>query len=226
MALVDQKVKETRRVPTQRLSSKLGSLQRKDLYEWISLIASVGTRLKSTFYYPLVFGGFGKGSLLFRPTALRKPQHIRIGKNVTIRPGVRLEAVVINLAKSPDFRIGNHVSIEQNVHIVCHHRVVIEDNVSITANCAIVDTTHPFDDVPYDAKVGALISDDEGFVEIGAGTFLGVGSIVLPNVRIGKGCVIGAHSVVTRSVPDYCVAVGAPAAVVRSIRKIPPDPSR
>ena len=63
------------------------------------------------------------------------------------------------------------------------------------------------------------VADDEGFVEIGAGSFLGIGCVVLPNVRIGKGCVIGANSVVTRSIPDYSVAAGAPAVVLRMVRR-------
>lgn len=190
----------------------------------MTVLASLGTRLKSRFYYPLIFGSFGKTSLLSRPIALTKPQHIHIGEKVSVRPGARLEVIVLHARNPPELRIGNNVGIEQNVHIVCHHRVIIEDDVSVTANCSIVDTTHPFDDLPYDTKVGSQIQDDDGFVEIGKGSFLGIGSVVLPNVRIGKGCVIGAHSVVTRDIPDYSVAVGAPAVVIRSIRKIPPDP--
>lgn len=204
--------------------STVTKLRRKDFHEWMTILASLGTRLKSRFYYPLIFGSFGKASLLYRPIALTKPQHIHIGQNANIRPGARLEVIVLHPSNPPELRIGNNVGIEQNVHIVCHHRVLIEDNVSITANCSIVDTTHPFDDLPYDAKVGTNIQDDNGFVEIGRGTFLGIGCTVLPNVRIGKGCVVGAHSVVTRNIPDYSVAVGAPAVVVRSIRKIPSDP--
>jgi acetyltransferase-like isoleucine patch superfamily enzyme len=196
---------------------------RKDFHEWMTALASIGYRLKSRLYYPLVFGSFGKRSFISRPTALTKPQYIYLGKNVTIRPGVRLEAIVLHPLNPPELRIGNNVGIEQNVHIVCHHRVVIEDDVSVTANCSIVDTTHPFDDLPYEAKVGASIQDDDGFVEIGRGTFLGVGCVVFPYVRIGKGCVIGANSVVTHSIPDFSVAVGAPAKVIRSIRKVPPN---
>jgi len=128
--------------------------------------------------------------------------------------------VVLDPKNPPELRMGDDVGIEQNVHIVCHHRITIGKNVSVTANCAIVDTTHPFDDLPDEAKVGAMIENDDGFVEIGEGTFLGFGSVVLPNVRIGKGCVIGANSVVTRDIPDYSVAAGAPAIVLRSIRKL------
>lgn len=52
-----------------------------------------------------------------------------------------------------------------------------------------------------------------GRVEIGAYTFVGAGSVILPGVTIGKGCLIGAGSLVTRSVPDFSVVVGNPAQV-------------
>jgi acetyltransferase-like isoleucine patch superfamily enzyme len=199
----------------------MARLRRKGFHEWMTLIGSVSARLKSRFYYPIIFGSFDKTSLLFRPLLIVRPEYIFVDGGVTISPGARLEAIALNPQNPPELRIGNNVNIEQNVHIICHYRVLIEKNVSVTANCAIVDTTHPFDDVPCETKVADLIQDDQGFVEIGEGTVLGFGTVVLPNVRIGKGCVIGANSVVTRSIPDYSVAAGAPAVVLRSIRKLP-----
>jgi acetyltransferase-like isoleucine patch superfamily enzyme len=53
-----------------------------------------------------------------------------------------------------------------------------------------------------------------GQVKIGAYTFIGAGSIVLPGVTIGKGCLIGARTLVTNDIPDYSIAVGAPARVI------------
>lgn len=192
----------------------------KGVHEWVSLVASIPSLLKSKFYYPAIFGEFGARSILAKPTLLVLPRHIYIGDDVVIRPGARLEVVQDSTGRSPKLRIGNNTGIEQNVHIVCHHRVTIGNDVSITANCAVVDTTHPFDDIPRDVKVGSLIKNDDAFVEIGDGTFLGFGSIVLPNVRIGRGCVIGALSVVTHDIPDYSVAAGAPAKVLRPVRKL------
>jgi acetyltransferase-like isoleucine patch superfamily enzyme len=52
-------------------------------------------------------------------------------------------------------------------------------------------------------------------VEIGDGAWLGQNVVVCPGVSIGRGAVIGANSVVREDVPDYAVAVGAPARVVR-----------
>ena len=182
-------------------------------------IGSIGMRIRSRFYYPLIFGSFDKSSILGKPLSLVEPRYMHIGPGVTIRPGVRLEVVALHPERPPQLRIGCNVNIEQNVHIVCHHRVTIGNDVSITARCAIVDTSHPFDDVPAHLKVGLLIHDDEASVEIGDGSFLGIGCVILPNVRIGVGCVIGANSVVTRDIPDYSVAAGVPARVIRSISR-------
>lgn len=47
------------------------------------------------------------------------------------------------------------------------------------------------------------------------GMALGINAVIVGNVKIGKHCVIGANSVVTKDVPDYCVAVGSPAKVIK-----------
>lgn len=52
-------------------------------------------------------------------------------------------------------------------------------------------------------------------VEIGAGSWLGYGAVVLPGARIGRNAVIGANAVVTGEIPDFSVAVGVPARVVK-----------
>ena len=52
-------------------------------------------------------------------------------------------------------------------------------------------------------------------VVIGDGSWLGYGTVVLPGARIGRHVTVGANSVVTGDLPDYCVAAGAPATVIR-----------
>ncbi len=87
--------------------------------------------------------------------------------------------------------------------------------MSITGHCAIVDTNHPFFEVDDPRKVGDRIDPNPTAVSIGDHTFLGFGCVVLPGVCIGRHCVIGANSTVTRDVPDYSVAVGNPARIIR-----------
>lgn len=62
------------------------------------------------------------------------------------------------------------------------------------------------------------IEERKGYVRkptrIGAYTFIGSGSYILPGITIGKGCVIGVNSVVTKDVPDYAVVAGVPAKII------------
>jgi maltose O-acetyltransferase len=53
-------------------------------------------------------------------------------------------------------------------------------------------------------------------VEIGADCWIGMGACILPGVRIGDGCIVGAGSIVTRDLEPSCVAVGNPARPIRS----------
>jgi acetyltransferase-like isoleucine patch superfamily enzyme len=188
------------------------------LFAWLSRLGRAYHRLRTRVLYGPFLGRLGRGSVIRRPILLSNPQHIEIGDQVLIRDGARLEVIAVRGRPAPILRIGSRTNIEQNVHIVCHHRVLIGPNVSITANCAIVDTSHPFEDLPPDQKIGAAIAHDDASVEIGEGAFIGIGTVILPNVRIGAGAVIGANSVVTGDLPEYCCAAGAPARVLRIYR--------
>lgn len=56
----------------------------------------------------------------------------------------------------------------------------------------------------------------KGDVYIGDNCFIGIRSIILPNVRIGNNCIIGAGSVVTKDIPDNCIAAGNPAGIIKT----------
>jgi maltose O-acetyltransferase len=92
--------------------------------------------------------------------------------------------------------------------------------MSISSNCTIASGSHPLD--REDRATGRVIF---GPVHIGAGAWLGANVTVLSGVSIGEGAVVGAGSVVTKDVPDYAVAVGAPARVIRSARPVDPIPA-
>lgn len=184
-----------------RLSDRIDVARRR---YWV--ILSIG--------YRLLIAEFGARSSIRRPIMVRGGRWISVGERTTIRDGARIEVFRRSGESAPRLRVGNDVSIEQNVHLVCSSRVTIEDNVVIAANCAIVDTVHPLP-TEVDGNVGGLALGGSHDVVIGTGSMLGVGVVVLPGVRIGARCMVGANSVVTTDLPDGSVASGAPARVHR-----------
>lgn len=170
--------------------------------------------LKSRMYYGPQFAALGRKSVICAPMMIRHPEFMHIGERVLIRDGARLEVVCDSYGRRPQLIIGSDTGIEQNVHIVCHNRISIGHGVAIAGSCAIVDVTHHFRDAASPLKIAERIKDEDSFVEIGDGAFLGYGAVVLPNVRIGRKAVIGANSVVTRDVPEYGIAAGIPAVLL------------
>jgi acetyltransferase-like isoleucine patch superfamily enzyme len=181
----------------------------------IFALKSIYWRIKTQLYYRPMFKGIGRKTVIYRPMLISNADCIEIADHVSIRDGVRLEAVRDPFGRTPSLTIGPNTLIEQGVHIVCHNRVTIGRDVSIAGRCAIVDVTHPFREVNT-GNIGAHIANDDSFVEIGNGVFLGYGAVVLPNVRIGERAVIGANSVVTRDVPAFAIVAGNPAKLLET----------
>lgn len=104
--------------------------------------------------------------------------------------------------------IGKNVYINSNVLLMGRGGITIEDNVMIAANAQIISNNHD----PYDLMVLTCKP-----VLICEGAWIGAGATVLPGVRIGRHAVVGAMSVVTKDIPDYAIAVGSPAKVVKTL---------
>lgn len=92
-------------------------------------------------------------------------------------------------------------------------RVTIGDNVAVGANCVITDT----DFHPLHPRTRLLEPQNgqSALVVIGNNVFIGMNSIVLKGVTIGENSVIGAGSVVSRSIPSDSIAAGSPAVILR-----------
>lgn len=193
---------------------KLVRFCRMPLFTKLHALSTQYYKLKGVIVYRIAFKQFGKGSYIRRPLLILNPSFISIGKRVGIRDGIRLE-VIDRGGMIPSLMIGDNANIEQNVHIVCQSRISIGRDVSITSNCSIVDVEHRYHDVNAPQKIGARLHHDGSFVEIGDGSFLGIGVVVLPNVKIGRYCIVGANSVVSRDIPDFSVAAGVPAKVLK-----------
>ena len=170
------------------------------------------------FVYKFMFGKIGDGTAIYTPLYVGGQEFIYIGARVFIRNHVRLEAIQKKNCKEPKLIIGDRCLIEQNVQIIAGCHIEIGNDVSIAGCCAIVDVSHPFEnDGP--ANIGYRLNMNETFVKIGSGSFIGYGSVILPNVILGEGCIVGANSVVTTSFPCYSVIAGSPAKLIRSYKR-------
>ena len=102
---------------------------------------------------------------------------------------------------------------------VAFHYAVVQAGATVGRHC-IVNTGAV---VEHDCRLGDFVHLSPnatlgGNVGVGEGTHIGTGASVIPGVRIGKWCIIGAGAVVIRDVPDYSVAVGVPASVIKTIQ--------
>ena len=93
-------------------------------------------------------------------------------------------------------------------------QLYIGDRVTIAINDTFVFASKP---APVNSRLRAIYPPPPRKMSIGDDTWIGANVVVLPNVSIGKCCVIGAGAVVTHDIPDYSVAVGVPAKVVKKI---------
>lgn len=162
------------------------------------------------------FGAFGAGTMISFPwTNLYGERWMQIGANTMVGPGVSLSVGIApdqEMMSNPVLTIGDRCLINKGTAIVAHWRIDIEDDVFTGHNCYITDQNHGYDDL--DRPIGQQ-SMPEKPVKIGAGSWLGHGTIVLPGVTIGRHVTVAAGSVVTTDLPDNCVAGGVPARVIR-----------
>ena len=115
----------------------------------------------------------------------------------------------------PAIRIGSHVAVRPYVTISAAESITIEDNVVISAFTTVIDSDHTYANGLPNVMHNPLVSSP---VRVGEGTWIGERVAVLRGSDIGRCCMIGANSVVRGEIPDYSIAVGAPARVVGSTR--------
>ena len=164
-----------------------------------------------------------KGVSLQFPDRIRIGSCCRIGRNAALRantetrPGIVLgdgaliqDAVVIN-ANRGHVRLGERSWLGPFCLVYGNGGVEIGANVLIAAHSTINTVSHSIErcDIPINDQpvlTGPVIIEDD--------VWIGLNAVVLQGVTIGRGCVIGAGAVVTRSIPPWSIALGVPARVV------------
>jgi acetyltransferase-like isoleucine patch superfamily enzyme len=123
---------------------------------------------------------------------------------------------VISMQRSRGVKIGKncHFSPYVLIDLVYPQMITIEDNVTLGSNVMIFAHINPTANLElkkksYPRKVAPVI--------IQSGAVINPGSIITAGVTIGKNAIVSVGSVITENIPDYCVAVGNPARVVKKI---------
>jgi acetyltransferase-like isoleucine patch superfamily enzyme len=162
------------------------------------------------------FRSFGdQSAICFPVAALYGERYISIGAATVIGPYVTLSAGVSpehDLGDVEVVRLGDRCLIGRGSGIVAHERVVVGDDVFTGHHVYVTDANHGYADV--DVPPSRQFAPPRP-VTIGDSCWLGHGTIVLPGATLGRHVVVGAGSVVTGELPDFCVAVGNPARVIR-----------
>jgi acetyltransferase-like isoleucine patch superfamily enzyme len=120
--------------------------------------------------------------------------------------------------KEPELMIGSDCSIGMGTTISVAQRIEIGEFVLMGRNVYISDHRHAFEDVTEPIEAQGLA--DIRPVTIGKNSWLGQNVVILPGVTIGEHCVIGANSVVNVSIPDFSVAAGAPARIIKQYNPV------
>lgn len=167
--------------------------------------------------YPFV--SFGNGSWAHYSCDIRRciAPYIKIGDRVAIDNGVWLNIPHVPRDRDPVIIVDEGCGIGRRCMISAQNRVHIERNTVFGPHVLVMDHNHEFEDVTVPISLqgtteGGTIRIEEGcWIGFGAAIVCGKGELV-----IGKNSVVGANSVVTRSIPSHSVVTGNPARVVKS----------
>jgi len=165
------------------------------------------------------FANFGIKTVLMTPLRLSGEHRIAIGEGVFVGPGSWLQTLPSETPPSIAISIGDGTSIAGNCVISAAQSVVLKENVLVARNVYISDHIHKYNDTEKPILDQGLEKVSPVLIESGA--WLGQNVVVCPGVTIGRGAVIGANSVVILDVPEFSLAVGSPARVVKSWSRSP-----
>jgi acetyltransferase-like isoleucine patch superfamily enzyme len=199
-------------------------------FGWIPGAAGIVLR---RIFYRLLFKKVGRGVAFGRSLTIRHPHKIEIDDNSFIDDMAVLDA---KGEANEGIRIGKSVIIGRNTTLSCKEgSIYLDDFVNLSANCSLLSETeirigrysfmaghcylvaggnHTFarTDVPIMFQPSII----KGGIHIGEDCWIASSVTIVDGVKLGKGCVVGAGSVVARSFRDYTVLLGNPASKIKS----------
>ena len=177
----------------------------------VSILKTINNKINH-IKYKILLAQFGKKSYIVSPLQIDGYKNIKIGNNCMINYKSWLAALPLTGFDSCELFIDNGVIIGHYAHIFATKCIHICGNVLIADHVYISDNIHGYEKVNVPIKDQPIVQKNE--VRIGENSWLGENVCVI-GARIGRNCIVGANSVVTHDIPDYCVAVGSPAKVIK-----------
>lgn len=165
--------------------------------------------LNKIFYYPIYL--FELVFWIFVKSKYVRIKKKNIGKNTWIAP------LQIFNGNPENLKIGSNTSINfMTSWVYIHHKITVGDYVRISPFVSIICDGHKID---KNNIIDSTLRKDEilpgGDIIIEDDVWIGSNAVILPNVRLGKGAIIGAGAIITKDVPDYAVVVGVPANIIK-----------
>jgi acetyltransferase-like isoleucine patch superfamily enzyme len=206
-------------------------------YELVTMLASwmpgaLGLLLRAKLY-PLILGSVGRNVVFGVNVTVRHPHKIAIGDNVVVDDGCCLDAKGVD---NRGITIGSGVFIGRNTILSCKNGdIIIDDRANLGFNCEIFSASrvrvgqsvlmaaytylvggdHLYDRV--DVPVLEQGRTARG-IDVDDHAWLGAHVVVTDGSRIGRDAIVGAGAVVIGDIPEFAIAAGAPARVIRDRR--------
>lgn len=163
--------------------------------------------------HPILFWKFSYKSGFFvrGRSRIKHIDNIEIGKNVCFGEDTRIN--IYNKISEKLLFIGDNSYFVNRNTILVGGKITIGKNVLVASDVCILSESHVIDPeslVPY--KNQGLIFRN---VNIGDGTWIGEKAVIMPGVSLGRNCIVGAGSIVTKSFGDECIIAGNPAKVIK-----------
>lgn len=201
------------------------------LFRIVPKLRSILYRNWNKLYFMLIGIKFGKNMRVFDKVYISGHGTITIGDNFVFTSGSSINPICRNIkgcihtaTEDSKITIGNNVGIS-SACIWSQTSITIGDNVNIGGDCLIMDSdAHPHDYMKRRrgfatiVGIGKYLKDIPSKpITIGDDSWLGARCIVLKGVNIGARSIIAAGSVVTKDIPEDCIAAGNPAKVLKKM---------
>lgn len=129
----------------------------------------------------------------------------KCGRNFHVYKGTRI-------ISPQNIEVGDDVWFNESCYIVGGGGLKMGSNVMLARNVSLITSNHGYGSKDVPMLKQPIVSAP---IEIGDDVWFGVNSVVLKGVKIGKGAIIGAGSVVTKDIPDYAIVGGVPAQIIK-----------